>query len=183
MSSAAEPRHSGRFWYETGMTETDRLLDNAGRYAESFDGAGLDSRPRTKVAVLTCMDARLNPYALLGLREGDAHVIRNAGGVVSDDAIRSLALSQHLLGTEEIVLIHHTGCGMLGDEEEIAARLEREAGRRPDWPLHAFDDLELDLRDGMERLEASPFIAHKDRIRGFVFEVESGRLREVERSR
>ena len=127
------------------------------------------------------MDARLNPYGLLGLREGDAHVIRNAGGVVSGDAIRSLAISQNLLGTEEIVLIHHTGCGMLTfTDDEFAEKLETETGERPEWTAQAFSELEQDVREGIERIKASPFIPRTDGVRGFVYEVETGALREVD---
>ena len=126
------------------------------------------------------MDARLDPVKLLGLNEGDAHVIRNAGGVVSDDAVRSLAISQHLLGTEEIVLIHHTDCGMLTiTDEQFAAGLEDETGHRPDWRAHAFDDLEQNLKLSIDELRRNPFIPHTDNVRGFVYEVETGRLREV----
>jgi len=126
------------------------------------------------------MDARLNPYGILGLTEGEAHVIRNAGGVVSDDAIRSLAISQNLLGTEEIILIHHTDCGMLTfTDDELAEKLEQETGERPDWRAHSFSDVEEDVREGVERLKSSPFIPKKDKIRGFVFDVNSGRLNEV----
>jgi carbonic anhydrase len=136
--------------------------------------------PAKKLTVLACMDARFDPCALLGLELGDAHVIRNAGGVVSEDAIRSLAISQSLLGTEEIVLIHHTDCGMLDyTEDELAARLEAEAGERPPWPLHAFTDLEQNVREGIETIRSSPFIPRTDRVRGFVYEVETGELREV----
>jgi carbonic anhydrase len=127
------------------------------------------------------MDVRLNPYAILGLSEGDAHVIRNAGGVVSDDAIRSLAISQNLLGTEEVVLIQHTDCGMLEiTDEGLADRLEADFGERPGWEIHAFDDLEQSVRDGIERIKANPFIPHTDSVRGFVYEVETGALREVD---
>jgi carbonic anhydrase len=140
----------------------------------------LPAVPARKLAVLACMDARLDPARLLGLEEGDAHVIRNAGGVVSDDALRSLAISQSLLGTEEIVLIHHTDCGMLRfTDQELAAKLEAESGHRPDWPVHAFDDLEQNLRDSIALIRSSPFVPHTDRVRGFVYEVETGRLREV----
>jgi carbonic anhydrase len=136
--------------------------------------------PRRKLAVLACMDARLDPAGILGLGLGDAHVIRNAGGVVTDDALRSLAISQHLLGTEEIVLIQHTDCGMLTvSDEEFARRLEEETGRRPEWRAHAFSDLERSVRDGIERIRESPFVPRTDRVRGFVYEVETGRLREV----
>ena len=137
-------------------------------------------RPRRKLAVLACMDARLDPARALGLEDGDAHVIRNAGGVVTDDALRSLAISQNLLGTEEIVLIHHTDCGMLTfTDDELADRLERETGQRPEWRAHAFSDLDEDVRDGIERIRSSPFVPRKDKVRGFVYEVETGRLREV----
>ena len=162
------------------MTATDKLLDNAEQYASEIDHGDLPLPPASKVAVLACMDARLDPHALLGLAEGDAHVIRNAGGVVSDDALRSLAISQNLLGTEEVVLIHHTDCGMLTfTDDEFADRLESETGERPDWRAHAFADLEQDLREGLDRIRSSPFVTRKGAIRGFVYEVESGRLREV----
>jgi carbonic anhydrase len=138
------------------------------------------SRPARKLAVLACMDARLDPAKILGLEEGDAHVIRNAGGVASDDALRSLSISQNLLGTEEIVLIHHTDCGMMTfTDEEFAAKLEDETGRRPEWRAHAFADLEQSVRDSMARIESSPFVPRTDKVRGFVYEVETGRLREV----
>ena len=162
------------------MATTDELLQNAERYAEGFDQGDLPMPPGRKVAVLACMDARLNPYGILGLREGDAQVIRNAGGVVSDDVIRSLAISQNLLGSEEIILIHHTDCGMLTfTDDELAERLERETGQRPQWRAHAFSDLEQDVREGIERIKSSPFIPRTDSVRGFVYEVETGRLREV----
>jgi carbonic anhydrase len=162
------------------VTETDRLLENARAYAKDFDGPDLPAPPSKRVAVLACMDARLVPTRLLGLMEGEAHIVRNAGGVVTDDAIRSLSLSQHLLGTEEIVLIHHTDCGMLKiTDEEFAAKLEEETGRRPEWSVQAFSDLEQDVRDSIARLNASPFLPRKDSIRGFVYDVETGELREV----
>ncbi len=162
------------------MTETDRLLENARAYAEDFDGPDLPAPPSKRVAVLACIDARLVPTRLLGLVEGEAHIVRNAGGVVTEDAIRSLSLSQHLLGTEEIVLIHHTDCGMLKiTDEEFAAKLEEETGRRPEWSAEAFSDLEQDVRDSIARLKASPFIPRKDSIRGFVYDVKTGELREV----
>jgi carbonic anhydrase len=162
------------------MGTTDELLENARSYADSFDKGELPMPPAKKVAVVTCMDARLNPYGLLGLSEGDAHVIRNAGGVVTDDEIRSLAISQHLLGTEEIILIHHTDCGMLTfSEEEFASQLEQEAGERPSWEARSFTDLDEDVRDNIRRIKESPFIPKTDSVRGFVYEVETGRLREV----
>ncbi len=160
------------------MSQTDELLANSA--SREGDRAPLPSTPARRVAVLACMDARLDLFQILGLGEGDAHLIRNAGGVVSDDAIRSLAISQHLLGTEEIILIHHTDCGMLkfGDDE-FAERLEAETGQRPDWAALTFADLEDDVREGIERIEASPFIPRTDSVRGFVYEVETGSLREV----
>jgi carbonic anhydrase len=162
------------------MTQTDELLRNNGRYADAFGKGKLPAPPARRVAVLACMDARLDPARILGLEEGDAHVIRNAGGVVTDDAVRSLAVSQHLLGTEEVMLIHHTRCGMLGlSDEEFASRLEREAGERPPWRALGFADLEQSVRDSIGRLERSPFLPHRDRIRGFVYDVESGMLHEV----
>jgi len=162
------------------MTTTDELLSNADAYAAGFDRGGLPAPPGRKVAVVACMDARLNPYGVLGLREGDAHVIRNAGGVVTDDTIRSLAISQHLLGTEEILLIHHTDCGMLTfSDEDFERTLEAHAGERPAWPVEAFADLDEDVRESISRIEASPFILRKDAVRGFVYDVETGRLREV----
>jgi carbonic anhydrase len=161
------------------MSVTDELLRNAESHAASFDKGDLPSTPGKKVAVVACMDTRLSPYAILGLTEGDAHVIRNAGGVVTDEEIRSLAISQHLLGTEEIILIHHTRCGMLSfTDDEFAARLEAETGVRPHWRAHAFRDLEASVRTQIGRIEDSPFIPRKN-VRGFVYEVETGRLREV----
>ncbi len=162
------------------MSQTDRLLENARAYAEGFDKRELDAAPTKKVAVLACMDARLIPSRILGLSEGEAHIIRNAGGVVDDDAIRSLAISQHLLGTEEIILIHHTNCGMLTfTDEEFAEKLERETGERPAWSARSFTDVEEDLRDSIARLRASPFIPNRESIRGFIYDVETGRLTEV----
>src|SRR6266851_2880928 len=155
------------------MSVTDELLRNAESYAASFDKSDLPSGPGKKVAVVACMDTRLSPYAILGLSEGDAHVIRNAGGVVTDEEIRSLAISQHLPGTEEIILIHHTRCGMLSfTDAEFAARLQA------DWRAHAFRALEESVRTQIRRIEASPFIPRKN-VRGFVYEVETGRLRAV----
>jgi len=161
-------------------TVTDELLQNAERYAEGFDKAGLPVPPARKVAVIACMDARLDPYALLGLQEGDAHVIRNAGGVVTADAIRSLTISQRLLGTEEVMLIHHTDCGMLTfRDEELRREIQRDTGVKPEWAAEAFDDLDDDVRQSIARIKASPFILRKEHVRGFVYEVETGRLREV----
>ncbi len=162
------------------MTETDNLVRNNEAYASSFDKGDLPLPPGRKVAVLACMDARLDPARVLGLEEGDAHVIRNAGGVASDDALRSLAISQHLLGTEEIVLLHHTDCGMLTfTDEDFAQKMEAETGTRPEWRTLSFTDLDEDVRKTLERIRESPFIPRTDNVRGFVYEVETGRLREV----
>jgi carbonic anhydrase len=162
------------------MSTTDELLANVDAYAASFDKGDLPMPPARKVAIVACMDARLNPYGLLGLQEGDAHVIRNAGGVVTDDAIRSLAISQRLLGTEEIVLIHHTDCGMLTFKDDaFKDSILKDVGIKPAWAVEAFPDLDEDVRQSVKRIEASPFIPKKDSVRGFVYEVESGNLREV----
>ena len=162
------------------MSQTDELIKNNEAYAASFDKGDLPLPPARKVAVVTCMDARLNPYSVLGLSEGDAHVIRNAGGVVTDDEIRSLAISQRLLGTEEIIVIHHTGCGMLTfKDDDFKAQIQQETGIKPEWAAEAFPDLEEDVRQTVARIKASPFIPHRENTRGFVYEVETGRLREV----
>jgi carbonic anhydrase len=163
------------------MSATDELVRNSQDYAAGFDRADLAAPPAKKVAVVTCMDARVNPYGILGLSEGDAHVIRNAGGVITDDEIRSLSISQHLLGTEEIIVMHHTGCGMLTfTDNDFKGKLEEATGRRPDWDVHTFTDLEQDVRDSIGRVKSSPFIPNKDSVRGFIYEVETGNLREVE---
>ena len=162
------------------MSVMDELLGNAVAYAEGFDKGSLPLPPARRVAIVACMDARLNPYALLGLREGDAHVIRNAGGAITDDEIRSLAISQRLLGTQEIMLIHHTDCGMLTfRDDDFRREVQRETGIKPEWAAEAFDDLEEDVRQSLARIKASPFIPNKDNVRGFIYEVETGRLREV----
>jgi carbonic anhydrase len=165
---------------EGSTSVTDELVANNEAYAAQFHKGDLPVPPAKKLAVLACMDARLNPCAILGLSDGDAHVIRNAGGVVTDDEIRSLAISQRLLGTEEIILIHHTDCGMLTfTDDEFKRLVQEEVGIKPAWAVEAFGDLDEDLRQSVARIKASPFIPHKDRVRGFVYEVESGRLREV----
>jgi carbonic anhydrase len=162
------------------MTVTDELVANSEAYSAQFDKGDLPLPPAKKVAVVACMDARLDPARVLGLNEGDAHVIRNAGGVVTDDEIRSLAISQRLLGTEEIVLIHHTDCGMLTfSDDEFRRSIQQETGIKPEWAAEAFGDVDEDVRQSIARIEASPFIPHKDAIRGFVYEVETGKLREV----
>jgi carbonic anhydrase len=162
------------------MTVIDELLENAESYRDGFQKGDLALPPARRVAIVACMDARLNPYSLLGLSEGDAHVIRNAGGVITDDEIRSLAISQRLLGTEEIMLIHHTDCGMLTfTDEEFRRQVREDTGLKPHWTVEAFDDLEEDVRHSIARIKASPFIPRKDSIRGFVYDVETAELREV----
>jgi len=165
------------------MSVTDELLKNAEAYAASFDKeatGGLPMPPGKQIAVLACMDARLQPSKLLGLQEGDAHVIRNAGGVVTDGDIRSLAISQRLLGTREIVLIHHTDCGMLTfTDDEFKKGIQDETGIKPEWAPESFDDLDVDVKQSVARIKASPFIPHKDAIRAFVYDVTDGSLREV----
>jgi len=162
------------------MTVTDELLANAARYAADFDKGDLPLPPARGVAVLACMDARLNPYGLLGLSEGDAHVIRNAGGVVTSDELRSIAISQRLLGTTEIILIHHTDCGMLTfTDDEFRRSIEAEVGIKPPWAAEAFTDLDADVRQSIGRILSDPFIPHKESVRGFVYDVRTGELREV----
>ena len=162
------------------MSATDELLANNERYARSFTKGGLAMPPKKKLAVLACMDARLDVHKILGLDEGDAHVIRNAGGVVTDDAIRSLVISQRLLGTDEIILIHHTDCGMLTfKDDEVKRQIQQDTGVRPHFALEAFGDLEDDVRQSIARIEASPFIPRKSSVRGFVYDVRTGRLDEV----
>jgi carbonic anhydrase len=162
------------------VSVTEELLANNEAYAASFDKGDLPLPPAKKLAVVACMDARLKIYDALGLQVGDAHVIRNAGGVVSDDVIRSLAISQRLLGTEEIVLVHHTGCGMLTfHDDDFKRAIQDETGIKPEWAAEAFDDLDEDVRQSIARIQASPFIPRKDSVRGFVYDIETGRLREV----
>jgi carbonic anhydrase len=163
------------------MSTTDELLENAKAYRDTFAKGDLPLAPARKVAIVACMDARLNPYGLLGLQEGDAHVIRNAGGVVTDDEIRSLAISQRLLGTEEIILIHHTDCGMLTfTDDEFKRSVQEDVGIKPEWAVEAFSDLDEDVRQSIARISANPFIPRKGSIRGFVYDVHTGELREVE---
>ncbi len=162
------------------MSTTDELVRNAERYADGFDKGDLPLPPALKVAVVACMDARVMPSYILGINEGDAHVIRNAGGVITDDEIRSLAISQRLLGTEEIILIHHTDCGMLTfTDDDFREQIEQDTGVKPQWAPESFKDLEQDVRQSIARIKSSPFIPHTDSVRGFVYEVETGRLREV----
>jgi carbonic anhydrase len=161
------------------MSVTDELLANNARYAENFEGP-LPLPPAKHVAVLACMDARLNVYGILGLHEGESHVIRNAGGVITDDEIRSLAISQRLLGTREIILIHHTDCGMLTfTDDEFKRGIQDEVGIKPAWSAESFSDLDEDVRQSISRIRASAFIPHTDQVRGFVFDVATGKLNEV----
>jgi carbonic anhydrase len=161
------------------MPVTDEYLANNARYAETFSGP-LPMPPSRGVAVVACMDARLNVYAILGLADGEAHVIRNAGGVITEDEIRSLAISQRLLGTSEIILIHHTDCGMLTFTDDAFKRsIQDDTGIKPAWSVEAFGDLDEDVRQSIARIKASPFVPHTDAVRGFVFDVATGRLREV----
>ena len=161
------------------MSATDELLENNARYVAGFSGP-LPLPPARHLAVVACMDARLNVYAILGLSEGDAHVIRNAGGVVTEDEIRSLAISQRLLGTTEIVLIHHTDCGMLTFTDDGFKRaIQDETGIKPPWSAEAFTDLDEDVRQSIARIKANPFVPHKESVRGFVFDVATGKLAEV----
>jgi carbonic anhydrase len=161
------------------MSVTDEYLANNAAYAASFTGP-LPLPPSRHVAVVACMDARLNVYGILGLREGEAHVIRNAGGVVTDDEVRSLAISQRLLGTREIILIHHTDCGMVTfTDDDFKRQIEQETGLRPPWAAEAFPDPEEDVRQSVRRITSSPFIPHTESVRGFVFDVATGRLNEV----
>jgi carbonic anhydrase len=162
------------------MSVTEELLQNNSAYAESFEKGDLPLPPARGVAVVACMDARLDVHKILGLEEGDAHVIRNAGGVITDDEVRSLTISQRLLGTREVILIHHTDCGMLTfSDEELKAQIHEEVGMKPHFSMESFSDLEEDVRQSVARIKASPFIPHKESVRGFIYEVETGRLREV----
>jgi carbonic anhydrase len=162
------------------MSVTDELIHNNESYAKSFAKGDLAMPPAKRVAVLACMDARLDVHKILGLHEGEAHVIRNAGGVATDDAIRSLTISQRLLGTNEIILIHHTDCGMLTfKDDDLKQKIESEVGVKPAFAMEAFDSLEDDVKQSIARIQASPFIPNKSSVRGFVYDVKSGRLNEV----
>ncbi|ARF72086.1 beta-class carbonic anhydrase [Streptomyces sp. NPDC012600] len=163
-----------------GGQVTDQLVEANSRYAKGFRDPGMDARPVLQVAIVACMDARLDLHAALGLELGDCHTIRNAGGVVTDDVIRSLTISQRALGTRSIVLIHHTGCGLESITEEFRQDLEREVGQRPVWAVEAYTDADQDVRQSMQRVRTSPFLLHNDDIRGFVFDVTTGLLREIE---
>ncbi|MFG2608245.1 beta-class carbonic anhydrase [Streptomyces sp. NPDC048514] len=164
----------------SGGTVTDRLVEANRRYTEAFTDPGMDARPVLHVAVVACMDARLDLHKALGLQLGDCHTIRNAGGVVTDDVIRSLTISQRKLGTRSVVLIHHTGCGLEALTEDFRTDLEMEVGQRPAWAVESFRDVDQDVRQSMQRVRTSPFLLHTDDVRGFVFDVRTGLLREVD---
>jgi carbonic anhydrase len=162
------------------MSELDRMIEANRRYAERFEDGGKPMPPARSVAILTCMDARIHPEPALGLAVGDAHMIRNAGGRASDDAIRSLIISSRLLGTNEFAVIHHTDCGMLTFTDDGFKRsIQEETGVKPAWAAEAFPDLDEDVRQSKARILASPFIPHKESVRGFVFDVATGKLNEV----
>lgn len=179
--SKRDANHVFQFESErTQMSVTDQYLENNKKYAEGFSGP-LPLPPKNQIAVLACMDARLNVHAALGIAEGESHVIRNAGGVVTDDEIRSLSISQRLLGTKEIILIHHTDCGMLTfTDDSFKKTIQEEIGLKPEWAAEAFDDLEVDVRQSIARIKQSPFIPHTDNVRGFIFDVSTGLLNEVD---
>src|SRR5215203_3620803 len=162
------------------MSTTDELLRNNERYANSFEKSDLPMPPAKQIAIVTCMDARLSPFVMLGLQEGDAHIIRNAGGVITDDEIRSIVISQRLLATQEIMLIQHTDCGMLTfSDDEVKQQIQDDVGIKPHFALESFSDLDENVRQSVARIKTSPFVPNKDNVRGFVYEVETGRLREV----
>lgn len=159
----------------------DELVANNVEYADSFDDDHLPVQPRRRLAVVACMDSRMDIFEMLGLAHGEAHVIRNAGGVITDDVIRSLCVSQRFLGTREIILLHHTDCGLQKvDEDGFRDQLESEYGIKPEWALESFHDPFVDTQQSMRRLQLTPFVAHKDYVRGFVYDVDTGRLHEVE---
>ncbi|MFH8389218.1 beta-class carbonic anhydrase [Streptomyces sp. NPDC018036] len=163
-----------------GGSVTDRLVTANREYAARFVDTGRDARPVQREAVVACMDARIDLHAALGLQLGDCHTVRNAGGVVTDDTIRSLTISQRALGTRSVILIHHTGCGLQSITEEFRHELEMEVGQRPAWAVEAFRDVDQDVRQSMQRVRTSPFLPHTDDVRGFVFDVTTGLLREID---
>ncbi|MEU7108392.1 carbonic anhydrase [Streptomyces sp. NPDC046215] len=178
--SASQPAPQSPDGPHEAETVTDRLVEANAKYAAAFTDPGMDARPVLKVAVVACMDARLDLHAALGLQLGDCHTIRNAGGVVTDDIIRSLTISQRALGTRSVVLIHHTGCGLLTLTEDFRHDIEAEVGQRPAWAVEAFKDLEQDVRQSMQRVRTSPFLPHTEDVRGFIFDVTTGLLREID---
>lgn len=164
------------------MGNIDQLVLNNHAYASNFTGGFLSHRPARPVAIVTCMDARIDVHRAFGVKEGDVHVIRNAGGAVTDDVIRSLLISQRLLGTREIMVVHHTGCGMMTfSDDGLKRQVEVDTGLRPPFAMEAFPDLDADVRQSIGRIEASPFVPHRDQVRGFVYDVDTGKLREVSR--
>ncbi|SFC73340.1 carbonic anhydrase [Streptomyces aidingensis] len=171
-----------RYGRAMSPTVIDELVRANQKYAENFRDPGMDARPVRKVAIVACMDARIDLHASLGLELGDCHTIRNAGGVITDDVIRSLTISQRALGTESVVLIHHTGCGLQVLTEDFRTELEREVGQKPGWSVESFTDVEQDVRQSMARVRTSPFLLHTEDVRGFVFDVTSGLLREIDAS-
>lgn len=177
-SPAESKTYTAAAVHEGGQV-TDRLVELNAGYAEDFRDPGMDARPVLQVAVVACMDARLDLHAALGLELGDCHTIRNAGGVVTDDVIRSLTISQRALGTRSVVLIHHTNCGLESLTEDFRQELEREVGQRPVWAVEAYTDADQDVRQSMQRVRTSPFLLHTDDVRGFVFDVTTGLLREI----
>ncbi|MET9376400.1 beta-class carbonic anhydrase [Streptomyces sp. NPDC003035] len=180
MSTSANTSSAAADVIRSGGTVTDRLVEANARYAAGFTDPGMDAKPVLNVAVVACMDARLDLHAALGLQLGDCHTIRNAGGVVTDDVIRSLTISQRALKTRSVVLIHHTGCGLESLTEEFRHELEMEVGQRPSWAVESFRDVEQDVRQSMQRVRTSPFLLHTDDVRGFVFDVTTGLLREID---
>ncbi|MEU3524415.1 carbonic anhydrase [Streptomyces sp. NPDC038707] len=177
-SAAAHTGSEGAI--KDGGKVTDRLVAANRRYAEAFTDPGMDASPVLHVAVVACMDARLDLHRALGLELGDCHTIRNAGGVVTDDVIRSLTISQRKLGTRSVVLIHHTNCGLESLTEDFRSELEMEIGQRPAWAVESFRDVDQDVRQSMQRVRTSPFLLHTDDVRGFVFDVRTGLLREID---
>ncbi len=178
-TSASRPAPESLAAPEPHGSVIDRLVAANQRYAAAFQDPGMDARPVLKVAVVACMDARIDLHAALGLELGDCHTIRNAGGIVTDDTIRSLTISQRALGTRSVILIHHTNCGMQTITEDFRTELEHEVGQRPTWAVEAFTDVDQDVRQSIARVRTSPFLAHTDDVRGFVFDVHTGLLREI----
>ncbi len=162
------------------MGAIDDLLQNNAAFTARYDRGHLDVRPSLQLAIVACMDSRLDVFAALGLQDGQAHILRNAGGVITDDVIRSLAISQRRLGTEEIALIHHTDCGLeLITDDGFRAELQEATGMAPSFAIESFTDVDADVRQSIARVKHSPFLLHRDRVRGFVYDVDSGALREV----
>lgn len=178
--SAAPSNRQGPHPEDASPSVTDELVANAAEHAAGSEPPSRTPRPLRRVAVVTCMDARLDLFGILGLKPGDAHLIRNAGGVATEDVIRSLTISQRKLGTREIVLVHHTDCGMLTfTEDELRLELLQETGTKPSWAAETFTDLDVDVRSSMQRVRQSPYVPYRDHVRGFVYDVDTGVLREI----